>query len=224
MGDKDEPNKGSQTPDVKDDDKSGKGGAGSPSSEQTPTLEDLTKQIEELKSDNSRLNAEAAKRRKQLREFEEEQNRKADQKLEDEKKWKDLSDKRGQELDELKTKLETSAKNTALQSAALKEGLQDMDVLKLVSQENVIYDDVTGNVHGADEAIRDFKKLKPHFFGKAKIKNPGPDNPRSDFGDRTLSQDELAKLSPEEITAYYVSKRDKEKSGPSNARDFVFGK
>lgn len=84
---------------------------------------------------------------------------------------------------ETKKQADARAVESELRAQAVKAGAKDVDdLLKLIDKSTTTIDD-KGNVVGADKAIEEFKKAKPHLFGNASqsttssAEAPPPNNP-----------------------------------------------
>lgn len=68
--------------------------------------------------------------------------------------------------------------DTELRSSAIQAGLADMDLLPLLDRSKITVDD-DGNVTGVAEAVAEFKKKKPEYFGAAPgVRGATPADPR----------------------------------------------
>lgn len=112
---------------------------------------DFKAQLAELKKQNEKLS-------RQLKVQEE-------AKLEEAGKFKELADKRAQELEATQTRLQATLKRQALQAEAIKAGLTSFDYLKMVDMEAL---EIEGDdVRGADAAIAALKQSHPVLFEKS---------------------------------------------------------
>ena len=85
---------------------------------------------------------------------------------------------------------------TELKVVALKEGLVDLDDLKLLDVSGIEVDD-DGNIKGAEDIIKKFKEDKPHKFGEASTSHNVKPPKKDDLGDPKKVKD----MTPEERKA-----------------------
>lgn len=92
----------------------------------------------------------------------------ADEKaLEEQKKFEELANKRGEENSTLKTQMENMRIDQALTNKLVPGGVVDLEAaLKLVDRSKVQIDD-NGNVSGIDEVIESLKTDKAYLFNKS---------------------------------------------------------
>lgn len=69
-----------------------------------------------------------------------------------------------------------------LKALAVKEGLIDLDDLKLINLNGISLDE-NGEVQGAEELMKQFRAGKPHKFGQGNTSNPSP-APKPNAGSR----------------------------------------
>lgn len=85
--------------------------------------------------------------------------------LEDEGKFKDLSEKQKAQIENLQTQVSNSTINQALTNKLAPLGVVDLEAaLALVNRSNIKVDD-NGTVSGVDEAIESLKTGKAYLFG-----------------------------------------------------------
>lgn len=105
-------------------------------------------------------------RAKKADEYETAQADAENKKLEEEKKFEELTGKLKSENETLKAEKETMKVDFALQNALMKEKVIDPEAaLKLVDRSQITVDK-DGNVEGADKAIEALKTGKPYLFGE----------------------------------------------------------
>lgn len=86
-----------------------------------------------------------------------------------------------------------------LKAAAIKNGLVDLDVLKLADISALKLNE-HGEVEGVDKFFEDFKKSKPHFFGTAAGNTSAPGTkPAPKAGNEPV---DVTKMSKDEYAAY----------------------
>lgn len=163
--------------------------------------ENLTKAVNQLKQENSDIVQELAAKKKHLTELADKEKLAKDQALADQGKFKELADARGAEIEALRKDKDATLIDIELREAARKEGLQDLDLLKLIDRSGVKIEE--GKIVGIEEAVKNFKKNKPSFFGKARAGGGlGQNNADADrFGGidpRSLTPAEVAALPKEE--------------------------
>ena len=104
---------------------------------------------------------EQAKAAKKLQQEKEEAEQK---RLEQEGKWEEVAKQKDQELQTAKSRLENSAKNSAIVAAAAKAGVTDPnDAIALVDKSKIELDD-DGNVTGAEDLVAELVKAKPYLL------------------------------------------------------------
>ena len=86
-----------------------------------------------------------------------------------------------------------------LKAAAVKAGLVDMDVLKLVDISPLKLNE-NGEIEGLDKLVEDFKKTKPHFFGAAGASTSAPGTKPAPKGGNDPV--DVTKMSPQDYAAY----------------------
>ncbi len=132
--------------------------------------------VQKLLDAKRTANAEAKDQRLALEKINLEKTAAEKKKLEDEGKFKELAEKSEAEATALKAKTEELFIDQALQVAAMKKGIIDIDGIKLANRSMVTIDE-THNVTGADEAIKDLIERKPYLFDPDKkpdyIPQPG---------------------------------------------------
>jgi len=108
-------------------------------------------------------NAEAKEQRLALEKINAEKSEAEKKKLEEEGKFKELAEKSEAEATALKKKTQELFIDQALQVEAMKQGIIDIDGIKLADRSKVSIDE-THNVTGAEEAIKDLMTRKPYLF------------------------------------------------------------
>ena len=128
-------------------------------------------------------NAEAKDQRLALEKINAEKDADEKKKLEDEGKFKELAEKSEAKATALETKTKELFIDQALQVAAMKKGIIDIDGIKLANRSMVTIDEAH-NVTGADEAIKDLLERKPYLFDPDKKTDyfvPQPGGEGSEF-------------------------------------------
>jgi len=137
--------------------------------------------IATLLESKRKATAEAMDYRKKLEALEEKQKKEkqeAEQKaLEEQGKYKELNEKLKAEKDETTAKFKAMVIQMALLNEAIKQGINDPDVVALIDVSGVKIDD-NYKVETAEEIVKAFKEAKPHFFGEVEEGNPPPNNPK----------------------------------------------
>ena len=152
--------------------------------------EDYVKRLrEENKSAREKADA-LAKERDELAKFKSE---KEAAELAAEKKWQELAEKTKAEAAESSKAAEervqkalNAVKLAEAKALAIKEGIKDVDDVKLLDLSKVTVED--GEVIGLDEVIAAAKEKKPHWFG-VESKKEKPGSPPSSNGGNTPAKD-----------------------------------
>ena len=160
-------------------------------------------------------NAEAKEQRLALEKINAEKSEAEKKKLEEEGKFKELAEKSEAEATALKKKTQELFIDQALQVEAMKQGIIDIDGIKLADRSKVSIDE-THNVTGAEEAIKDLMTRKPYLFDPDKkpdfIPLPGGEGSEFKPGLRQKVDNKADdKRSPHEKAASYFDKSAKEK-------------
>jgi hypothetical protein len=108
-------------------------------------------------------NAEAKEQRLALEKINTEKSEAEKKKLEEEGKFKELAEKSALEAEALKKKTNELFIDQALQVEAMKQGIVDIDGIKLADRSKITIDEAH-DVTGAEEAIKDLMTRKPYFF------------------------------------------------------------
>jgi hypothetical protein len=94
---------------------------------------------------------------------------KADQEaaLKEQKKFEELANLREKELNETKAQIQQQKIESAIERAAVKAGAVDSEaVLKLIDKSSITVDATTGNITGADEAVKSLLTQRPYLTGR----------------------------------------------------------
>ena len=158
-------------------------------------------------------NAEAKEQRLALEKINLEKSEAEKKKLEEEGKFKELAEKSALEAEALKKKTNELFIDQALQVEAMKQGIVDIDGIKLADRSKCSIDEAH-NVTGAEEAIKDLMERKPYLFDETKRKEPfpfpGTDQSRPGLRNKVnVPADD--KRSPHEKVSSYFDKSTKEK-------------
>lgn len=159
-------------------------------------------------------NAEAKEKRLELEKINAEKSEAEKKKLEEEGKFKELAEKAADEAEALKKKTKELFIDQELQLEAMKQGIVDIDGIKLADRSKIEIDDVH-NVTGADEAIKDLMKDKPYLFDEDKKKDFYPRPGGGDFKPGLREKVNATgddKRSPHQKAASYFDKSAKEKA------------
>ncbi len=103
-----------------------------------------------------------------------EENKKAaeDKKLLDDGEYKELSEKKQTEIDDLKSKNEKTLINSEIKVEALKIGANNVnDVVSLFDKSEIKISE-SGQIEGVSEAMKAFSESKPYLFGKPPVEDP----------------------------------------------------
>ena len=127
-------------------------------------------------------NAEAKEQRLALEKINTEKSEAEKKKLEEEGKFKELAEKAATEAEALKKKTNELFIDQALQVEAMKQGIVDIDGIKLADRSKITIDEAH-DVTGAEEAIKDLMTRKPYLFDPDKKPDyiPIPGDKGSDF-------------------------------------------
>lgn len=118
-------------------------------------------------------NAEAKEQRLALEKINIEKAEAEKKKLEEEGKFKELAEKSETEKKALEEKTKELFIDQALQVEAIKQGIVDIDGIRLADRSKVSIDEAH-NVTGADEAIKDLMTRKPYLFDEEQKKDVFP--------------------------------------------------
>jgi hypothetical protein len=176
-------------------DQGNKGDQGSKGQQGKDTISISKAEFERLQRENSDLVQEVTAKKKELNDKLEAERKAKDEELKAKGEFKSLAEQRGQEIDALNKRIKDQQVDIALREEARKAGLNDFDTLVLVDRSKIELTDA-GQVKGADEAIKNFKKAKPSFFGSQQGGGAGGLN-NADM-DR-LNGIDLNNLKPEDI-------------------------
>jgi hypothetical protein len=167
--------------------------------------------IAKILQEKREANAEAKSYRLKLKEIEEAEAKKQEEALKEQNKWKELAEQREKQINDLKEHNRLSSIQTALEKEALKQGVIDTDVVGVVDVDQFVkYDDKTGKVEGVEEAIKDLKKKKPHFF-KTPEKKEEPSKPKVDNSTPSLTTvKDSSKLTPRQKISQGLEEREAE--------------
>ena len=180
-----------------------------PAAEQGEPKEEVKQEGLFPAEDTGKLKAENADLRKRLSALETSQKRSQEEQLAKQGEWQKVAETRGGELEQLKASHTKLLKKTALQAAAVSEGLRSMDFLKLVDLDALAIDG--DSVTGAAEAISGLKETHPLLFGEQKegVKTPsvqpGGPKPLADPTRRYSSQD-IKGMTDDEFVAWKKAK------------------
>jgi len=159
-------------------------------------------------------NAEAKEQRLELEKINKEKDEAEKKKLEEEGKFKELAEKSEAKATALEAKTKELFIDQALQIEAMKEGIVDIDGIKLADRSKCSIDEAH-NVTGADEAIKDLVKDKPYLFDPDKKKDffprPGGGDFKPGLRDRVNVPPADDKRSPHTKATSYFDKSAKEK-------------
>ena len=158
-------------------------------------------------------NAEAKEQRLALEKINAEKSEAEKKKLEDEGKFKELAEKAEAEATALKKKTNELFIDQALQVEAIREGIVDIDGIRLANRSKITIDE-SHDVTGAEEAIKDLMKDKPYLFDEDKKKDLFPRPGGGDFKPNLREKVNVTgddKRSPHSKAASFFTKSAKEK-------------
>ncbi len=161
-------------------------------------------------------NAEAKEQRLALEKINAEKSEAEKKKLEEEGKFKELAEKSALEAEVLKKKTNELFIDQALQVEAMKQGIVDIDGIKLADRSKITIDEAH-EVTGAEEAIKDLMARKPYLFDPDKKPDyvPIPGGGGSEFRPGLREKVNVPaddKRSPHQKAASYFDKSAKEKA------------
>lgn len=117
---------------------------------------------------------------KKLTELQEAQKKADDEKMKENQQFKELAEKRENELSETKSKYETSLKKVRFAELAIKEGVVNVDdAFRLADLEGVSMSD-DGSVSGMEDVVAKLKESKQYLFGSQDQSLGGGSNPPKD--------------------------------------------
>lgn len=101
---------------------------------------------------------------KQLKQLQKDKDSQTEQQLTEQKKFEELSTKRGDELAKANDTIQTLRTDQALSGKLIKDGVVDLDgALKLIDRSKITVGD-DGSVSGIDEALISLKTERPYLF------------------------------------------------------------
>lgn len=143
---------------------------------------------------------ELNERAKRAKELEQQIHEAEEKKLEENKKFQELAEKRKVEAEDWKSKYQRSTIDSYIQAEASKLGVVDLDVVtKLVDRSTITLSE-TGQVIGAIEAVKQLVEAKPYLLGKQQSKIIGSG---TQPGDNTGDPIRRFKLSQLQDPVYY---------------------
>lgn len=147
-------------------------------------------ELESLRVALRKANAEAAERRKRIEQLEAAEKRKADAQLTEIEQAVKRAEDAEAKLQATQAAMRDRAVRHAVEIEASKAGFADpSDAIALADLGAIVYDDDTGNVTGADAAVKALAKVKPHLL---KQQTPPPNTNGRDGGkSQGVTLDEL---------------------------------
>jgi len=133
------------------------------------------------------LNERATKAEKELEKFQTKAEEATEKKLKDDKKWQELSEKKGEEVVVLEAKIKLATKTRSVIMEAVRLGIKDTDAaVKLVELEDIQLDD-EGKPTNAAEVVNALAEAKPYLITGKPAPNIGADvNPASTEGQKRV--------------------------------------
>ncbi len=133
------------------------------------------------KASNNRRLKELLDDQKELKKLKEDQTKKDDEALAEQKKWEELANKRGQEIETLKSSLSEQQTNNALTQALAKESVVDLDAALKLADKGKLKLNEDGSIEGMDEVVNSLKTDKAYLFGSSngtppKVGSPSNNN------------------------------------------------
>jgi len=189
-------------------------------SNNSENVEGLKARIAELQSVADKQSQENRDNRLKLKELKDAQKNADDDKLVDQKKFKELfeQEKAGRVADREKSK--TQAIKHELEIEAVKLGIMDKEFISHADDSNVVYDDDKLKVYGAEEAIKALKKSKPFIFGeKVPPKNPDLTKPNFDNSTPVKEVTDMKGWTQEQIKEHFRKNRGKIKNVHGTVRN-----
>jgi hypothetical protein len=152
----------------------------------------------QLKATNERLLSESKKNREAAQKTKQE----LEAQLREQGKWKELAEGYKTKLAETEKRVMTDKINSTLSLLAEKAGFQGKKekLLNLVDVSQIVYDEQTGNVYGADQAIDLLKSELPQLFQQPKTPTLNPVVPNGVIKQQPVNVKDLSKLTQEKKT------------------------
>lgn len=179
------------------------------------SADDLLKRVKELESTNSRLLEESKKRKSAAHDLKSKLEEIERARLEEDGRWKDLAEKRLEELNEKTTAYEALQKQMifdkvklAVSSEAQKAGCVHFDgLMKLGNASLLQYDEDSREVVGVKDFLEDARKSVPFLFASQRTAaiNPAAPGMASDAKPKKLTPLEIARLPLDERIKYQVA-------------------
>lgn len=115
-----------------------------------------------------------------LKKLQDEQVKAGEKSLEDQKKFEELANKRGERVTQLETELQNNKIDQALTNKLVPEGVVDLEAALKLADRSKIKVDSNGNITGVDDALASLKTDKAYLFGKpGQPQVGGPTNPQN---------------------------------------------
>lgn len=118
-------------------------------------------------------------------------------KAEHETALKAVTDKAIADVAEVKSSVKEQVKLSKLEALAVKEGLVDLDALKLLDLSKIELQD-DGTLKGTEDVFKAAKEAKPYLFGEVKSSTP-PGGPPKKGDDKTV---DVRTMTPEEYKVH----------------------
>jgi hypothetical protein len=168
-----DPNKDQEDPKKKEGDKKGDNVG---KDQIDPKIAELMKDpdaVQALLEQKRAANAEAKKYREKLEEIENAKQKTQEEALKEQGKFKELAEAAKAEKEEAEKKFKATLIQMALQNEAIRQGIVDLDGVKLADTSQIKVDK-DWNIEGAKEAIEALKQSKPYLFEKKEGAPPPP--------------------------------------------------
>lgn len=133
------------------------------------------------------LNERASKAEKELEKLTKKAEEESEKKLKDEKKWQELAEKKGKEVEALNARVTLASKTRAVIEEAIKLGIKDTDAaVKLIELKDIELDE-DGKPTNAAEVVKALAKAKPYLITGEPSKDIGADvNPDTTEGQKKV--------------------------------------
>lgn len=126
--------------------------------------------------------AELRDRAKKAKEYEEAEQKREEERMIEEKKYKELADIKAKEAESAREEVRKMRVDTLIQSKAVKAGIVDPEIVSQIIDRSKIQVGEDGAVTGVDEAIAELVTAKPYLRGAGAPPIGSPTNPPNGGG------------------------------------------
>lgn len=142
-------------------------------------FDDYKTDMHKYKEQRNELQTKLQDTEKQLEDFKAQQKKSEEEKMIENEKFKELAEKREQELVDMQTQLTENNIMSALTVEAMKLKINDVADLKLIDRSKVQINPDTKIVEGIENAIKELKEKKPYLFDNNGTKAPDVDTSKA---------------------------------------------